>query len=107
MRDWGGGGLDALVVSEAEATVGGCDVVEQLIAVFTDERFLVVTSYIMPRDAVVVDIVEHAEARLVGSVNVELRVVRLSCLLVARGRPGVVPPTSWDLVGGRHAGTCC
>lgn len=50
----------------------------------------------MPGDAVVVHIVQHAQAGLVGAVDVEFGVVRLSGLLVARGRPGVVAPA------GRH-----
>lgn len=50
----------------------------------------------MPGDAVVVDVVQDAQAGLVGAVDVELSVVRLSGLLVARGRPGVVAPA------GRH-----
>lgn len=90
------------MVSKADATVGGGHVVEEFVAVFADERFLVVAGDVVPRDSVIVDIVQHAEARLVGSVDVELCVVRLACLLVTRGRPGVVPPTTRDLVGGRH-----
>lgn len=51
---------------------------------------------VVPGDAVVVDVVQDAQAGLVGAVDVELGVVRLSGLLVARGRPGVVAPA------GRH-----
>lgn len=43
-----------------------------------------VASDVVPSDAVVVDVVEDAEAGLVGAVDVELGVVGLTLLLVAR-----------------------
>lgn len=51
----------------------------------------------MPCDAVIVHVIEDAQARLVGLVNVELRVVGLTLLLVARLRPRVVAPAVRNL----------
>lgn len=51
----------------------------------------------MPRDAVIVHVVEHAQARLVRLVDVVFRIVGLAGLLVAGLAPGVVSPAGWDL----------
>lgn len=51
----------------------------------------------MPRDAVVVHVVEHAEAGLGGAVDVELGIVGLGLLLVTGLGPRVVTPPVGDL----------
>lgn len=51
----------------------------------------------MPCDAVVVNVIEDAQARFRGAVNVELCVVGLTLLLVASLRPRVVAPAVGDL----------
>lgn len=56
-----------------------------------------VAGYVVPRDAVVVDVVENAHAGFCGLVDVEFSVVRLTLLFVASLRPGVVAPTIGDL----------
>lgn len=56
----------------------------------------------MPRDAVVIDVVEDGQAGLARLVDVELGVVGLALLLVPRGGPGVVVPAVGRLVRGRH-----
>lgn len=70
-------------VSQADAAVGGSYIVEQLITVLADERFLVVACHIMPSDTIVVHIVQHTQAGLIGTVDVKLGIVRLADLLVA------------------------
>lgn len=70
--------------SQTETGVGASNIVEKLFGVFANDRFLVVASDVVPSDAVVVDVVEDAEAGLVGAVDVELGVVGLTLLLVAR-----------------------
>lgn len=53
----------------------------------------------MPCDAVVVDVVEHGQARLAGLVDVVLGVVWLRELLVSGLAPRVVAPAGRDAVG--------
>lgn len=86
---------------EPERRVGGGHVVEQLVAVLAHERLLVIAPDVVPRDPVAVHVVEHAQARLDGAVDVELGVVRLRFLLVAALAPRHVRPTGRRLVGGR------
>lgn len=85
--------------SQTEAGVGAGDVLEQLIRVFTDHGLLVVAGDVVPRDAIVVHVVEHAQAGLRRLVDVELSVVRLPLLLVPGLRPRVVAPAVGDLEG--------
>ena len=56
----------------------------------------------MPRNAVLVDVVENGQAGLVGAINVEFSVVRLPDLLVASLGPWIEGPAFGDLVGWRH-----
>lgn len=57
---------------------------------------------VVPSNAVIVDVVEDREARFTGSVDIEFGVVRLTLFLVSSGRPWVVVPSSWSLVGRCH-----
>lgn len=52
-----------------------------------------------PCDTVVVDVVEHRQARLWGLVDVEFSVVGLCDLLVSSLRPWIVSPADWVAVG--------
>lgn len=54
----------------------------------------------MPCDAIVVDIVQHGQALLLGLVDVIFSIVGLWTLLVAGLRPGIVAPALWNAVGG-------
>lgn len=85
------------VRSQTEAGVGAGDVVEELLRVLADHGLLVVAGDVVPRDAVVVHVVEHAHARLGRAVDVELCVVGLADLLVPGLRPRVVAPAVGDL----------
>jgi hypothetical protein len=59
----------------------GLDKLQQLVRVLADEGLGVVAGNVVPLDPVVVDVVEHAHARLHAPVDVELRVVRLGHVL--------------------------
>lgn len=87
---------------QSKARVGAGDVVQKLIAVFADERLFVVASNIVPRNTVVVDVVQNAQTRLARSVDVEFGVIGLSDLLVSRRTPWVVAETVGDLSGWCH-----
>lgn len=87
---------------QPDAAVRGRDVVEQLLGVLADDGLLVVAGDVVPRDAVVVDVVEDRQAGLARLVDVELGVVGLALLLVSGGRPRVVVPAVGRLVRGRH-----
>ena len=50
---------------EADARVAGADEVEQLVAVLADEGLEVVAGHVVPVDAVVVEVVQDGQARLV------------------------------------------
>jgi len=91
-----------VAISELESRVGGSHVVEQLIAVLTHERLLVIATDVVPRDTIAVHVVQHAQARLHRSVDVELCVVRLRYLLVTALAPRSVRPAFRCLVGGRY-----
>jgi len=43
-----------------------------------------VTGHIVPRDAVIVHVIQHTHARLVGSIDVEFGIVGLADFLVTR-----------------------
>ncbi len=49
---------------EGDLWVAGADKVEQLLAVFADEGFLVAASDVVPLDAIVVEVVQNGQARL-------------------------------------------
>lgn len=61
----------------------------------------------MPVDAVVVNVVEDRQARLVGLVDVEFGIVGLGSLLVASLRPGVVAEGRGHAVGGGDLCAAC
>lgn len=90
------------VALELEPRVSSGYVVEQLFAVLAHKRLLVVAPDVVPRDAVAVHVVEHAQTRLLRSVDVRLSVVRLRRLLVAGLAPRAVGPAGRRLVGGRQ-----
>lgn len=90
------------IALEADAAVGAGNIVQQLLGVLADERLLVVARDVVPGDAVVVDVVQDGHAGLVGAVDVELGVVRLSDLLVAGLGPRVEGPAIRRLVRRRH-----
>lgn len=56
-----------------------------------------VTGDVMPRNAVVVHVVQHTQAGFSGTVDVKLSVVGLTLLFVASLGPGVVAPAVRDL----------
>lgn len=89
-------------VLQLEPRVGGGHVVEQLVAVLAHERLLVVAPDVVPRDAVAVHVVQHAQARLLRTVDVGLGVVRLRHLLVPGLAPRAVRPAGRRPVGGRQ-----
>lgn len=91
-----------MIALETNTAVGAGHVVEQLLGVLADERFLMVTRDVVPGDAVVVNVVQDGQAGLVGTVDVILGIVRLSDLLVAGLRPRIVAPTVRRLVGRCH-----
>jgi hypothetical protein len=78
-----------IMALKADAFVGGCDIVEKLVAILTDERFLMVTGNVMPGNTVIVHVVENRKAGLICAIDVELSIVRLSNLLVSSLTPGV------------------
>lgn len=82
---------------EWDFRVAGADKVEELLAVLTDEGFLVVAGHIVPLDTVVVEVVEDGEARLT---LVIFAVVWLRAAVTA----GVGPVTQSALIGGRDLG---
>lgn len=83
--------------SQSESRVSATDVVQKLIRIFTDDRLLVVASDVVPGDAVVVNIVEDAEARFCSAIDVEFSVIGLTLFLVASLGPGIVAPAVGDL----------
>lgn len=87
---------------ESDSSVGGCHVVEQLVAVLANEGLLVVAGHIVPGDAVAVHIVKYSEAGLGRSVDVELCVVGLADLLVPGLAPGIEAKTVGNLVRRSH-----
>jgi hypothetical protein len=87
---------------ETDASVGGCDIVEKLVIVLTDERFLVVAGDIMPGNTVIVHVVKNRKAGLICAVDVELSIVRLLNLLVPSLTPGVEAKTVRHLVRRGH-----
>lgn len=89
-------------LSQTDATVGICDITEELFGIFTDERFLMVASNVMPSNTIVVNIVKYRQARFIGAVDIVLRVIRLSDLLVSSLRPWVEAPARWYLIGRCH-----
>lgn len=91
-----------MIALEANTAVSAGHVVEQLLRVLADERFLMVTCDVVPGDAVVVNVVQNGHAGLVGAVDIILGVVRLPDLLVAGLRPRIEAPTVRRLVGGCH-----
>lgn len=56
----------------------------------------------MPRDAIVVDVVEDRKAGFARLVDVELGVVWLALFFVSGGGPRVVVPAVGGLAGGRQ-----
>lgn len=84
---------------KTESRIGGSDVVEELIRVLADDGLLVVAGNVVPRDSVIVDVVQDGQAGLAGLVDVVLGVVRLRRLLVASLAPRVISPARWHLVG--------
>lgn len=84
---------------QSNAAICGRDVIEELLGVLADDGLLVVAGDVVPRDTVIVDVVEDGEARLAGLVDVEFGVIRLALFLVTGGGPGVVVPAIGGLVG--------
>lgn len=67
LKKYGGQKLHVIILFlkcslKADSFVGGSDVVEKFFGVLADEGFLVVAGHVVPRNAVIVDIVEHAQA---------------------------------------------
>ena len=87
-------------ILQTDSRIGGAHVVQQLLGIFTHDRLLVVAGRIMPADTIVVHIVQDRQTRLGRLVDIELGVIRLRDLLVARFAPRIVSPSVRDLVGG-------
>lgn len=83
--------------SQAQVAVGAGHVRQQLVGVLAHHGLLVVAGHVVPRDAVVVHVVEDGQTRLGGAVDVELGVVGLALFLVPGLRPRVVAPAVLDL----------
>lgn len=79
-------------------------VLQELFTVLADEGLLVVAGDVVPLDAILVDVVEDAHARLGGLVDVELGVVGLRSSGVTLVAPGLVPPAGGSAVGVGHLG---
>ena len=108
---WGGGGGGGLKdrsskpptpISNLQDYTGirSSDMFQKRWRVFTDDGFGVVAGDIVPLDAVLVDVVEDAQAGLSCVVDVEFCVIRLWHLFVTSGAPWLIAPASWFLVGG-------
>jgi len=82
--------------------VGTPGELEKLLAVFAHPGFDVMAGYVVPHDAIVVEVVEHCDAGLIVAVLSELPVIGLSSLGATSEGP-VSPPASSLLVGGRNA----
>lgn len=76
------------------------DVLDEKVGIFADEWLLVIAGDIVPLDAVVVDIVQHSEARLSGVVDLELGVVGLGASEVSSAAPGLGRPARGCDIGG-------
>lgn len=87
---------------ETNASVGGCHIVEKLITVLTDERFLVVAGNIMPGNTITVHVVQNSKTGLGCAIDVKFSIVRLLNLLVPSPTPGVVAEPIRHLVCGSH-----
>ena len=61
--------------------MSGLHELQELVRILAYERLGVVAGNVVPLDAVVVDVVQHAHARLHAPVDVEFRVVRLGDVL--------------------------
>lgn len=57
--------MESRQVSQAQAGVAGAYEVEQLVAVLAHERLDVVARHVVPLDAVVIEVVQDRQARLV------------------------------------------
>jgi len=87
---------------KSNSPIGICNVVQELVGVFANERFFVVASNVVPGNAIVVHVVENWQASFVGSVDVEFGVVGLSEFFVSSLGPGVEAPALRCLVRGGH-----
>ena len=83
---------------KTKTAIGTGYVVEKFIGIFADEWLFVITSDVVPRDTIVVDVVENGHAGFGGTVDVEFSVVGLSRLFVTRLRPWIVTPAIWRLI---------
>lgn len=92
---------------KAKSSVGACDVAQELFGIFANEGFLVITRDIVPRDTIVINVVQNRQTSFGRSVDVELCIVRLTNFLVSSLRPGIVAPTARGLVRRRYLLTVC
>ena len=81
---------------EVVALVDGARVLQESLVVLTERGLLVVAGDVVPGDAVLVDAVQQTQARLGGTVNGELCVIRLRLLQVTSLRPGLLRPSCGD-----------
>lgn len=84
---------------QTNSLICGRHIVQQLLGIFADKRFLVVASNIMPCDAIVVHVIQNGQARFAGLVDVEFGIIGLWDFFVSCLRPRVVAPTLWNAVG--------
>lgn len=62
---------------------------------------------IMPSDAIIVDVIKHAHAGFVSTVDVKLGIIRLTDFLVSRRAPRVVSKAIRNLVSRSHLPASC
>lgn len=84
--DWQSSPVQSGICLKSNAWVSAAHEVEQLIGVFTDERFQMMTSNVVPFDAVTVKVVQDREARFVVALS-SFSVIRLSSSSTAGCRP--------------------
>lgn len=87
---------------QANSAICSGDIVEQFLAVLTNERLLVVASNVVPSNTIIVNIVKNRQTRFSGAINIKFSIIRLLLFLMPSGRPWIIIPSVWCLVSGRH-----
>lgn len=88
-----------LSLLQFDVRVGGSNVLEKRRRIFADDGLGVIASNVVPFDAVLVDVIEHAQARFLGLVDFEFSVVGLRSLKMASSAPWLITPTGGSFVG--------
>lgn len=87
-----------MIPLNANIWVGVAHVLQQRIVLLAHERLAVVAGHVVPVHAIVVEVVQHGQAVLVGAALLQLTIVRLRLADAAVGRPVVLVA----IVGGRQ-----